>query len=329
MIRIYRLKNKNGMEVEILNFGAIVRSIKVPYKNGKINIVLGYDEVTDYLNDPAYLGAVIGRCANRIAYGKFNIEGTAYHLNINNGENHLHGGKKGFNRKYFDVCFYSDQSIEMRIISEDGDENYPGKVELSVIYTLTDNNELKIKHISRADQKTLVNITHHSYFNLSGNFNNPVTDHVLKINSDFYTPVNENLIPSGDLEKVDNSAFDFREPKLIGQDINMPDKQIEIANGYDHNYFLNGRKAAVVFHPDTGIKMEIETNSEGLQFYSGNFLEGIKPDSKSKLLKHSGFCLEPQFFPDAINQKCFKSPVLKPGEIFEQDIIYRFIIMRF
>lgn len=331
------LTNKKGTQVKVINFGATITSILLKDKHGQQGeIVLGYDDPASYPEGNPYFGAAIGRYGNRIAQGKFTLDGKEYQLAVNNGPNHLHGGDIGFNNVFWDIVGYKDrgenQFVEFNYISKDGEEGYPGNLEVNMKYTLTENNELIIEYEAVTDKATIVNLTHHSFFNLKDGGKSSILGHQLKINADAFTPVDSTLIPTGEIRAVANTPFDFRELKSIGRDIETENTQITYGRGYDHNFVLNGntdslKLAAIVFEPESGRKMEVFTSQPGLQFYSGNFLDGTDMGHDSTAYQHrTAFCLEAQHYPDSPNHKHFPSTVLKPGEVYTQKTAYRFSI---
>jgi aldose 1-epimerase len=330
----YTLKNSSGMKAEIIEFGATVRTLSVPDRSGKFSdIVLGYDDLSSYENGSSYFGAIVGRYGNRIAKGKFTMDGKEYQLTVNSGTNHLHGGKKGFDKvlwKAEPVESKTDPALKLTYVSKDGEEGYPGTVTVTVTYTVTKDNELRIDYEGTTDKTTILNPTHHSYFNLTGDFTKKILDHELMIKADTFTPVDSNLIPSGELRKVEGTPFDFRKPEKIGARINEKDEQLRFGIGYDHNWVLNDysknvRLSAAVYDPQSGRYMEVLTDQPGLQFYSGNFLDGSAKGKDGILYAHrTGLCLEAQLFPDSPNKKNFPSAVLKPGEVYHQTTIYKF-----
>lgn len=333
-VYMYTLKNKNGMEVKIINYGATIVSLTAPDKNGKYeDVVMGYDKLEDYINGSSYFGCIVGRYGNRINKGKFQLDGKEYQLTINDGENHLHGGTIGFNKVLWTAePIYSDtlQAIKLTYLSKDGEQGYPGNLNIEVTYSLTDDNELIIDYSATTDKPTIVNPTHHSYFNLSGSFENTILDHELFIDADYITPVNNQLIPTGELMKVDGTPFDFKTFHKIGERINEQHEQLIFGKGYDHNWVLNNyngkvRKVAELYEPTSGRLMEVLTDQPGMQFYSGNFLnETIKGKKGTVYNYRTGLCLETQFYPDSPNHKNFPSAVLKPGEKYTQRTIYHF-----
>lgn len=318
------------MQVDIINYGGIITSIKVPDNQGNIaDVVLGFDDPDNYTKVHPYFGALVGRFGNRIAKGKFHLDGEAYTLAVNNGPNHLHGGIKGFDKGFWNVEERKQtNSLVLSYLSDDGEEGYPGTLSVEVTYTLTDKNELQIDYLATTDKATPVNLTSHSYFNLSGNNQNSILDHELMINADQYTVVDKDLTPTGQLKHVNGSEMDFTSSKKIGQDI----LKVKEGGGYDHNYVLrdwNGslKQAALLYESSSGRMMEVLTTEPGLQFYSGNFLDGSligKDDDVYQ--KHDGLCLETQHFPDSPNHEQFPSTILRPGQTYKSSTIYRFSI---
>lgn len=336
-VKQYTLTNKNGMKVEVINYGGIITSLTAPDKNGKYqDVVLGFTKPEDYFNDnPYFFGALIGRYGNRIADAKFTLEGKTYELDKNDGPNSLHGGKEGFDTKIWTVEPVKDAqfpTLKLTYVSADGEEGFPGKLTTTVLYTLTDDNALEISYEATTDKATVVNMTQHSYFNLSGNFTQSITDHELKLKAEKFLPVNSTIIPTGEEKSVKGTPFDFTVSKPIGKDINSDDEQIRLGQGYDHNWILEGkglRTIATVYHPASGRVMEVMTDQPGVQFYSGNFLDG-KYETKTggKYEKRNGFCLETQHYPDSPNQKAFPSTELKPGQKYQTKTIYKFSVKK-
>lgn len=334
-IKKYTLTNKNGMKVEVINFGGIITSLTAPDRNGKYeDVVLGFTKPEGYFDgNPYYFGALIGRYGNRIANAKFTLDGKTYEINKNDGPNSLHGGKEGFHTRFWNIEVVKDvksPTLKLSYTSADDEEGYPGKLTTTVFYTLTDDNALEISYEAETDKPTVVNLTQHSYFNLSGNFTKTITDHELQINADHFLPVNETLIPTGEQKAVKGTPFDFTVSKPIGKDINADNDQLKKGKGYDHNWILNGkgmRSIAKVYHQGTGRLMEVFTDEPGVQFYSGNFLDG-KFDTKTggKNEFRTGFCLETQHFPDSPNQPSFPSTELKPGQKYQSKTIYKFSV---
>lgn len=333
-ISLFTLKNKNGMKVEISNYGAAVVSIKVPDKNGKIeDVVLGYDSAYGYEKCKSFFGVIVGRYGNRIGKGKFTLEGKEYQLNINDGENHLHGGVLGYNKRVWNaepIQIESTQSLKLSLVDNDGEQGYPGTVNIAVTYSLNDKNELIIDYSGTTDKTTILNPTHHSYFNLSGDFTKTILDHQLMLNADSMTPVDKGLITTGELTKVENTPFDFRSLTPIGKNINADDQQIKYGLGYDHNWVINNwdksvKKVGELYEPTSGRLMEVFSDQPGIQFYSGNFLDGSIRGKNGVVYNYrTGLCLEAQHFPDSPNKPEFPSVTLKAGEQYKQKTIYKF-----
>jgi aldose 1-epimerase len=329
----YTLRNARGMEVSIITYGGIVTAIRVPDRSGKFSdVVLGFDSLAGYLNNPPYFGALIGRCANRIARGRFTLNGRTYQLAINNGSNSLHGGKVGFNQVVWTVrraaLTPEGPQLTLTYLSRDGEEAYPGNLQVTATYTLEANDALRLRFGATTDRDTLVNLTQHTYFNLRGY--GDILSHRVQIPASRFTPVDETLIPTGELRPVAGTPFDFREPTAVGARINAADEQLRRGGGYDHNWVLalrSGplRTVATVEEPDTGRVLEVQSTEPGLQFYSGNFLDGtITGKGGAVYARRDGLCLEPQHFPDAPNHPQFASIVLRPGEVYQSTIVYRF-----
>ena len=332
VVELYRLKNANGMEALITNYGASVVSLHVPDRNGKSDdVVMGYDSIRGYYNGKSYFGCVVGRYANRIAKGQFQLEGQSYTLAKNNGPNTLHGGMKGFDKVVWSGK-QEDSVVTLTYVSKDGEEGYPGTVTISVRYTLKNVNSLVMDYSASTDKTTILNVANHSYFNLEGQGKGDILDHELMINADGFTPVDSTLIPTGEIMKVAGTPFDFTTPHKIGERINdTTDQQIRYGLGYDHNFALNGksgelRLAARVSAPVSGRVLEVLTTEPGVQFYSGNFLNGSEKGKGSVYGYRSGFCLETQHFPDSPNQPAFPSAVLKPGETFASTTVFKFSV---
>jgi aldose 1-epimerase len=325
------LINKNGMNARVTSYGGKLMSLWVPDKNGALgDVVLGYDSAEQYLNGNPYFGAMIGRYGNRIAKGKFKIGDKEYSLALNNGTNALHGGPRGFHNVNWQLRQITPDSIELYYLSKDGEEGYPGNMKVKVTYSLTDENELVIGYEATTDQPTIINLTHHSFFNLSGEGNNSILDHILYINADSYTPVDEGLIPDGRIVSIKGTPFDFTNPTRIGERIDSKDVQLTYGRGYDHNWILKRKTtdlelAAKIVDPKSGRMMEVWTTEPGLQFYSGNFLDGTDVGKGGKKYPYrSAFCLEAQHFPDSPNQPGFPSTVLQPNQVYRQTTIYKF-----
>ena len=329
----YMLTNKAGMVAQIIDYGATITSLLVPDRSGKIeDVVLGYDSPQGYMDGSTYFGAVVGRYGNRIAKGRFQLDGKEYQLAVNDGENHLHGGKIGFNKVFWNAKVLHDTGepvLQLQYISPDGEEGYPGTVTLKVTYTLTGKNELRIDYEGTTDKPTVLNPTQHSYFNLSGSFTNTILDHQLTIEADGITPVDKGLIPTGQIMSVSNTPFDFRNPTVIGSRINDPDQQLIWGHGYDHNWVLRSgdkiRKAAELYEPKSGRVLTLFTDQPGLQFYTGNFLDGsAKGKNGIAYQRRTGLCLETQAFPDTPNKPQFPSATLRPGQVYRQTTIFQF-----
>ncbi|WP_231507427.1 aldose epimerase family protein [Flavobacterium sp. ZB4P23] len=335
-VRLYTLKNHSGMISEITNYGGKVVSLWTPDRKGHYeDIVLGYSNLTDYLNSKEkYFGALIGRYGNRIANGKFTLNGKEYDLAQNNGRNHLHGGNKGLESVVWDAKQVDGQTLELRYVSKNMEEGYPGNLVVKVVYKLTNNNELKIEYWASTDAPTVVNLTHHSFFNLKGAGNGTINNHLLQINAAYYTPVDNGLIPTGEVASVENSVFDFQKITAIGERVNTKDPQLKYGLGYDHNFVLNQNLeglnyAAKVIEPVSGRTMEVYTNEPGLQFYGGNFLNGTEIGKKSKAYEYrTAFCLETQHFPDSPNKNHFPTTTVNPGEKYYSICIYKFFISK-
>jgi aldose 1-epimerase len=331
-VKLYTLKNSKGASVAITNYGGRVVSLLVPDNKGALtDVVLGYDSVKTYQKPKEpFFGAIIGRYGNRIGKGKFSLDGKAYQLDINDGVNTLHGGFKGFYAQVFDAAQPNDSTLNLTYVSKDSEGGYPGTLTSKVTYTLTADNALKIEYTATTDKTTIVNLTNHAYFNLNGAGDSTILDNVVKIDADNITPVDTTLIPTGKLQPVKGTPFDFTTAKAIGANINDKDDQLKNGKGYDHNFALNKhditKSIATVSSPKTGIVMDIYTDEPGLQFYSGNFLTGATKDGKGgKAYPHrSAFCMETQHFPDAPNQPAFASTVLKPGQTYHTTTIYKF-----
>ena len=326
-VYIFTLKNKNGLSAEITNYGGIVKSLIVPDRNGVLSdVVLGFDSFEEYLDDHPYFGALVGRYANRIAEGRFELDGKEYSLATNDGNNHLHGGVVGFDKQLWEYEILPDDdgpSLRLTLLSPDGDEGYPGNLSVEAIFTLNNNDELKISLKATTDKATPVNIAHHGYFNLTGGVES-VLGHELRINADRFTGVNDQLIPTGDLPLVEGTAMDFRELKAVGRDIN------QVPGGYDHNYVLDGeegdmRTAAILYEQSSGRLMEVITTKPGVQLYTGNFLDGTLTGKEGiQYEKYWGLCLETQYFPDSPNQDGFPNTILRPGDEYNHTTIYKF-----
>jgi aldose 1-epimerase len=333
---LYRLSNDEGMEVAITNYGAAIVELRIPDRDGKpADVVLGFDSLAGYLAHSEYFGAAIGRYANRISGGSFFLNGNEYKLNRNEGDNHLHGGIKGFDKvlwQFESVVGHHHETLNLAYVSRDCEEGYPGNLLVNVIYTLTDENVFTIEYTATTDQSTIVNLSHHSYFNLAGEGSGDILDHELMINANHFAPVNQSLIPTGKVKNVGGTALDFIEMTRLGQRIDNDEKQLVYCNGYDHNWVLNGKEgklnlAAKVYEPKSGRTMELHTTEPGLQFYSGNMMrEAVMGKAGHVYRPRYGLCLEPQHFPDSPNQPAFPSTVLKPGDQYRQTSAFKFYV---
>lgn len=333
-VDLYTLRNDSGAEARISNYGGIVSSLKVRDRNGKLgDVVLGYDNLAGYLKASPHFGCLTGRYANRIAKGRFTLNGKEYKLAINNGPNHLHGGLKGFDKVVWTArTFQTPQgpALELKYLSRDGEEGYPGNLSVTALYTLTHDNALRLDFTATTDQDTVCNLTQHSYFNLAGA--GDVLNHEVTIFADKFTPVDATLIPTGELRSLDGSPLDFRQPHKIGERINQADEQLKLGNGYDHNYVLRNTAgqlvlAARVHEATSGRVMEVWTTEPGVQFYTGNFLDGSITGKGGWVYQfRNGFCFEPQRFPDSPNQPNFPSCVLQPGQTYKNTISYKFSV---
>ncbi len=331
-VEIYTLTNSNGLEAKIMTYGATLVTMKTPDRDGILDdIVLGRDTVADYVEDSPYFGATVGRCGNRIAHGRFLLDGETYVLAANDGEHHLHGGVKGFDKVVWHakaLRHENDGAVKFTYLSRDGEEGYPGNLSVAVTYVLTEENELKIYYEAETDKATPVNLTHHSYFNLAGQGSGNILGHELFLNAAFFTPVDSGLIPTGEIEAAAGTPWDFTTPHSIGREI------ARVEGGYDHNFILNKTAdelshAAAVYEPDSGRTMDIYTTEPGIQFYSGNFLDGSITGKRGKVYrKHFGFCLETQHFPDSPNQPDFPSVILRPGKKLSSLTIHKFSVRR-
>lgn len=335
-VKLFTIKNSRGMRASITNYGGRIVSIIVPDNTGKEkDVVVGFASVNDYMkSSEPYFGATIGRYGNRIANGKFTLDGHQYSLFRNNGPNTLHGGKKGFQAVVWNAIQKSDSSLELNYLSPDGEEGFPGNLSVQVNFSITDQNEIRIKYKASTDKRTVINLTNHAFFNLNGEGSGTILSHKLKINAEKYTPVDSTLIPTGKILPVVNSPFDFRSFHTIGERINMNNTQLEYGKGYDHNFVLDEshqqlNHAATVIGNISGIQMDVYSTEPGLQFYSGNFMKALNTfKSGSKDDFRTAFCLETQHFPDSPNQPSFPSTVLDPGKIFESETVYKFTIVK-
>ena len=333
---IYTLKNKSGMEVCITNFGGRIVSIMVPDKDGKMqDVVLGFDNIDDYIRIPSDFGASIGRYANRIAQGRFVLDNDTIQLPQNNFGHCLHGGPQGWQYQVYDANLIDNTTLELTRLSPDGDENFPGNVTAKVTFKLSDDNALDIKYSATTDKKTIINMTNHSYFNLSGDPSQPATDHILYVNADNYTPVDSTFMTTGEIIPVKDTPMDFITPKAIGQDITKYDfVQLKNGNGYDHNWVLNTngditKPAARLTSPQSGITLEVYTNEPGIQVYTGNFLDGSIQGKKGITYnQRASVCLETQHYPDSPNKPQWPSVILEPGQTYNSECIFKFSIAK-
>lgn len=333
-VDIYTLKNRNGMEAKITNYGGIVVSLTAPDRNKKYaDVVLGFNDLDSYLKGHPYFGAIIGRYGNRIAKGRFTLNGVEYKLAVNNGENHLHGGIKGFDKVVWTAKPMKTKAgavLSLTYLSKDGEEGYPGNLTVKVDYTLTNRDELRIDYFAQTDKETVTNLTHHSYFNLAGEGNGDILSHQLMINANQFTPTDAGSIPTGELRNVQGTPFSFLTSTTIGARIDQDDQQLKFGGGYDHNWVVNGkagslRQAATAYESTSGRVMEVWTTEPGVQFYTGNFLDGTLTGKSGKPYpKRSGFCLETQHYPDSPNKPAFPTTTLKAGKPYRSTTIYRF-----
>ncbi len=331
-VDLFTLTNDNGIVVKITNYGGTIVSVLAPDRQGNLaDVVLGFDDLAGYLQPHPYFGVLVGRFGNRIAGGKFTLKGVEYTLAQNDGQNHLHGGLNGFDKAVWSaepVQSEAEVGLKLTHVSPDGDEGYPGTLRVTVVYSLNNDNELKIDYTATTDQATIVNLTNHAYFNLAGA--GDILGHELMLNATRFTPIDDTLIPTGQLRSVTGTPLDFTQLTVVGARINQDDDQLRFAGGYDHNFVVNGpagtlRLAARVHEPSSGRVMEVSTTEPGIQFYSGNFLDGTLTGKGGHVYhKRSGFCLETQHFPDSPNQPNFPSTVLEPGEAYRQTTIYKF-----
>ncbi len=337
-VDLYVLKNKIGNEVAITNYGGAIVAIMIPDKYGKYNnVIQGHDNIKDIIESPEpYLSTLIGRYGNRIAKGKFQLHGKEYNLPINNGPNCLHGGKKGFNAKVWDALQMNNQTLVLKYVSPYGEEGFSGELKTTVIYTFNDNNELVIEYMATTNKKTIINLTSHGFFSLQGIANPTPTieRQVCEINADYYLPIDETSIPTGEIRFVEGTPFDFRTAKTIGQDIDADHQQIKNGSGYDHCYVLNKKEvgelsfAARLSDPDTGRVMEVYTTEPGIQFYTDNWANGYQGQHGATFPRRSAVCFEAQHFPDSPNHPYFPSVVLDPDNQYKQKTIYKFYTMK-
>lgn len=338
-VQLFTLTNANKMVIKITNYGGIVTSIQVPDKNGHLGEVnLGFEKLEDYLSEQPFFGAIIGRYGNRIAKGKFSIDDTEYTLATNNAENHLHGGHKGFDKMVWQAAPFENKEtcgLILKYLSKDGEEGYPGNLACSVTYTLTANNALEISYQATTDKDTVLNLTNHCYFNLKDGGKTDCLDHQMQIFADAFTPVDKSVIPTGIIQSVKRTPFNFLKPKKIGERIERNNAQLKIGNGYDHNFVLNKKvkgnleKVAKVVETESGRILEVWTTEPGIQFYTANWLDGSLTGHEGRIYqKRSAFCLETQHFPDSPNQAHFPSPLLRKNETYTSRTIYRFSVSK-
>ncbi|MGH4141199.1 aldose epimerase family protein [Clostridium sp.] len=335
-VYLFTIKNSKGMVAKITNYGGTLVSLMVKDNKGEVgDVVLGYEKVRDYIKYKYFLGATVGRVANRIENSSFELNGTQYKLAKNEGENHLHGGIVGFDKVVWEEKLQAEESndsIEFSYLSIDGEEGYPGNLNVRVKYTVTEDNELKIEYFAVSDKDTIVNLTNHSYFNLTGQGSGDILKHKIMINADKFTINSKLAIPTGEIAQVENTPMDFRKLTYIGENISSDYEQIVFGNGYDHNWIINNsgeklNKAAEVYDEKSGRVMEVYTTKPGVQFYSGNFLKGLEPGKGgTTYCKRGGLCLETQYFPNAINNANFPSPILKANENYEHSTVYKFSV---
>lgn len=334
MTDLYILKNKNGYEVAVTNYGGSLVAIMVPDKDGQVaNVIQGHDNIQDAINSPEpFLSTLVGRYGNRIAKGKFTLEGKEYSLSINNGPNHLHGGPTGFHARVWDAEQLSENSLKLHYLSADGEEGFPGNLDMTVVYTFTDDNELVIDYTGTTDKTTVVNMTNHGFFSLTGIANPTPTieDLECEINADYYVPIDDTSIPTGEIESVKGTPFDFTTPHAVGERIDADHIQTKRGAGYDHCFVLNKKQpgeltfAARVVEPKSGRMMEVYTTEPGVQVYTDNWADGYKGQHGATFPRRSAICFEAQHFPDSPNHPYFPSVVLKPGEVYTQKTIYKF-----
>lgn len=334
-VDIFTLTNKNGVKAEITNFGGAIVSLFVPDRNGNfVDVILGFDKLENYTGFTSYLSTLIGRHANRLENAEFELNGTVYKLAKNDGNNHLHGGLKGFDQVLWDaeiVDANGDKALQLTYFSADGEENYPGNLNVKVLYTLSDDNSLGIEYFAQADKDTVVNLTNHAYFNLAGHGSGDILNHYMMINADFYTTINNECIPDGEIRKVAGTPMDFRKPARIKDNLDEANEQIINGKGYDHNWVLNTHgdiaiKAAEVYEEKSGRVIEMYTTKPGVQFYSGNFLDGTWTGKGGAVYhKRNGLCLETQYFPNGMKHKHFPSPILRAGQEYHHKTIYKFL----
>jgi aldose 1-epimerase len=334
-VDIYTLSNRTGAEARVITYGGALVSLRVPDRRGHLaDVLLGFDSLEDYQRQTFYIGALIGRYANRIARGRFRLDGIEYRLAINNPPNHLHGGVRGFDKVVWAARALDARdgaALELTYLSRDGEEGYPGNLSVRVVYTLTDRNELRIDYSATTDKATVVNLSLHNYYNLAGAGSGDILNQRLWVNAERFTPTDSTAIPTGELREVKGTPFDFRKPTAIGARIGADDEQLKFGNGYDHNFVLNGRagqlrKAAEVYEPSTGRVMEVWTTEPGVQLYTGNYLDVAAGKGGQPYPRRSGFCLETQHYPDSPNHPAFPSTVLRKGDTYSSTTVYKFSV---
>lgn len=336
LIEQYTLRNGNGIEMKVITYGGRITSLKVPNKNGEIeNVVLGFDNIEDYQKDNPFFGALIGRYGNRISKGKFTLDGNQYTLATNDGLNHLHGGVNGYDKVIWTaepIEEEDNQSLKLTYLSKDGEEGYPGNLKITVIYSLTNDNTVVVDYKASTDKKTVVNLTQHAYFNLTGDFSNDILGHEIVIKADAYLPVDAMLIPTGEIRAVKGTPFDFNNAKKIKEEIDTNNEQLKFGKGFDHCWVLDGEKGnmrfvASAYDETSGRLMEVYSEEPAIQFYTGNFLDGSLPMPNGGTYAHrTGFCLETQHYPDSPNQRSFPSVVLNPGETYKTKTSFKFSV---
>lgn len=332
-MELYKLSNTNGIDIKVSPFGGVIQSLKVPSRSGELaDISLGFDSVEKYAEERYYFGALVGRFGNRIAGGQFILDGELYKLAQNDGSNHLHGGLVGFDRVLWDVQVFDGPdgaSLTLRYTSPDGEEGYPGELNTEVTYSLNEDSEFKIHYRATTDKSTHINLTQHTYFNLGGHEGGSIVDHELSIAADFYTPIDAESISTGEILSVEGTVLDFRRSKRIGDFIDADVEQLKLAGGFDHNFVLNKRPgelshAAKLVHPESGRTVEVMTTEPGIQFYSGNYLDGVIGKEGVAYEKRNALCLETQHFPDTPNKSMFPSTRLDPGQVYDSTTVYKF-----
>jgi aldose 1-epimerase len=329
-VKSLTITNASGSSLQLITYGAAIVSLKVPDREGAVgDVVLGFDNLNGYLRRNPFFGAIVGRYGNRIAGAKFTLDGTEYRITANDRQNTLHGGRRGFDKVVWKAAKIDEQTVECSYLSKDGEEGFPGNLNVRVRYSFNDANEMKIEYTAATDKPTVVNLTNHAYYNLAGAGSGDILNHELMIHADRYTPGDAGLIPTGELAPVEGTPFDFRQPHKIGLHIDDDNAQLRAGGGYDHNFVLSRsgeglQTAATVYEPKTGRLLTIQTTAPGLQFYSGNGLANLPGKNGATYVRRGGFCLEPQHFPDSPNHPAFPSTTLKPGETFHSTSVYQF-----